>query len=59
LMIVDDLMPHRRVGIECVAVLVVGDLGSGPTDLRALLVPAGLLGALISAHVLVGEARQA
>ena len=48
LMIVDDPLPHRRLGVERLAVLVVDHLGSGPTDLRPVLGPASLLGALMS-----------
>ena len=58
-MIVDDPLPHRRLAVERLAVLVVNHLGSGPTDLRAVLGPARFLDAVLPAHVLVGEARQA
>ena len=58
-MTVDDLLPHRRLGVERLAVLVEDHLGSGPTDLRAVLGTASLFGAHMPVHVLVGEARQA
>ena len=45
--------------VEWLAVPVEDHLGSGPADLWPVLGHAGFLGARISAHILVGEARQA
>jgi hypothetical protein len=59
LMIFDDPLPHRRLGVERLAVLVEDHLGSRPTDLRAVLSTASLFAANMPVHVLVGEARQA
>jgi hypothetical protein len=49
----------RLAAFERLAVPVVDHLGSGPTDLRAVLGTASLFGAHTSVHVLVGEAGQA
>ena len=42
-MIVDDPVPHRRLGVERLAVLVVDHLGRRPADLRAVIGPTRLL----------------
>ena len=59
LMIVDDPLPQRRLSIEWLTVLVEGHLGTDPTNLRPVLRPANLLGALKPLHVRVSEAWQA
>jgi hypothetical protein len=50
LMRVDDPLPDRRLGIERFSAPVVDHLGSGPTDLRAVLGPARFLGAVVPVH---------
>ena len=59
LMIVDNPLPHRRLGVERLTLLVEGHLGSGPTNLWPVLGPASLFGTVISVHVRVSETWQA
>jgi hypothetical protein len=58
-MILYDPLPYCRLGIERLAVLVVDHLGGSPADLWPVLRTASLLGAVVSGHVLIGEAGQA
>jgi hypothetical protein len=53
------IAPRQTMLVERVAVLVLGDHGSGPMDLRPVLGLPGFLGAQMPVPVLVGEARQA
>jgi hypothetical protein len=59
LMIVDNPLSRRRLGVEWLTVLVEGHLGSGPTNLWPVLGPTRLFGAVTSVHIRVSEAWQA
>ena len=58
-MVVDDLLPYCRLGIEWLTVPVEDYLDYSPANLWRVLKMASLFGASISVQVLVGEARQA
>jgi hypothetical protein len=54
-----DPLPYCRLGIDGLAIHVVDDLGGSPANLQTVLRTASLFSQQMSAHVLVGEARQA